>query len=90
MPDSPTIEQYLFRIQCDPNASNDPTSTAFFGEKTTVGDKVFKDDLASSVSWRLLADTEVTVGELTLTYAQVSAFVTAIAYQEKAAADAGK
>ncbi len=83
----PTVETYLFRIQTDPNASADPVGTAFFGEKTTVGDKVFKDDLASSVSWRLLDDKTVTVSGKTLTYAEVSAFVTAIAYQEKAGSE---
>jgi len=80
----PTVETYLFRIQTDPNASADPTGTAFFGEKTTVGEKVFRDDLATSVSWRLLDDKTITVAGKTLTYSEVSAFVTAIAYQEKA------
>ncbi len=80
----PTVETYLFRIQTDPNASADPVGTALFGEKTTVGEKVFKDDLATSVSWRLLDNKTITVDGQTLTYAKVSAFVTAIAYQEKA------
>lgn len=84
----PTVEEYLFRIQTDPNASADPISTAFFGKKTTVDGDVFKNDMAKSVSWRLL-DTEsaVTVDGVTLTYAQVSQFVTAVAYQQKAASE---
>ena len=81
----PTVEEYLFRIQTDPNSSADPVSTAFFGKRTTVDGDVFRNDMAKSVSWRLLnTEKSVTVDGVTLTYAQVSQFVTAIAYQQKA------
>ena len=81
----PTVETYLFRIQTDPNASASPVSTAYFGEATTVNGIVFRNDLAQTVTWPLQSDQTVTVSGTTLTYTQVSAFVTAIAYQEKAA-----
>ncbi len=78
------IESYLYRIQCDPHASADPTATAFFGEKVTVEGQVFDKPIASQVSWPLSSEDTVTVGELTLTYAEVSAFVVAIAHQVRA------
>jgi hypothetical protein len=78
-------ETYLFRIQTDPNTS--PTATAFFGEKVTVGETTFKNDIARTVNWNLTdQDQSITLGNKTLTYAEVSAFVTAIAYQELEAA----
>jgi hypothetical protein len=80
----PEIESYLYRIQTDPSASADPVATAFFGERATVEGQVFDRPIASQVSWPLGSGDTVTVGELTLTYAQVSAFVVAIAHQVRA------
>lgn len=83
---APTVTQELYRIQTDPNASADPIATAYFSEVTTVNGTTFCKELASQVSWRLLGtDKTTTIGGVTLTDAQVSAFVTAIAYREQAA-----
>jgi len=81
----PTIQTSLVRIQCDPASG---TATAFFEKQTTVDGTVFL-GAWTPVSW-LLADTEqsVVVDGITLTYAQVSAAVTLIAYQAKAVLDA--
>lgn len=79
---APTVEPYLARIQTDPNATP-ATATAFFGETTTINGVKFEAPW-KSVSWALADETKtVTVGGTTMTYAQVSAFVVAIAYQEK-------
>ena len=78
----PTIETSLARIQTDPASG---VVTAFFVEKTTVGAQVF---LApwTSVGWSLTdASKSVEVDGITLTYAQVSQAVVAIAYAERAA-----
>ena len=77
---------YLARIQTDPQGDN-PTATAFFGSTTTI-DGIIYESPWTSVGWSLGSDKPITVDGTTLTYAQVSAFVTAIAYQEKASADA--
>lgn len=81
-----TTETYLARIQTDPNSGPAPVATAFFGRTTTI-DGVKYEAPWTSVSWPLAAPKTVTVEGVTLTYAQVSAFVTAIAYAEKAAAE---
>ena len=78
-----TTETFLARIQTDPTGEN-PTATAFFGSATTIDGVVYQAPW-TSVNWPLNADTTVTVDGTTMTYAQVSAFVVAIAYQEKAA-----
>lgn len=79
----PTIETSLARIQTDPASG---VASAFFEQKTTVDDQVFLSSW-TQVSWSLTdEDKSVTVGNLTLTYAQVSAAVVAIAYAEKASA----
>ena len=75
-------ETFLYRIQTDPNASENPTATAFFQTKTTVEDEVFLGSL-KEVTWPLVSDKTVTVGELTLPYSTVSALVTAIVHQER-------
>lgn len=77
-----TTDTFLARIQTDPQGDN-PTATAFFGSATTIDGVVYQAPW-TSVNWPLNATTTVTVDGTTLTYAQVSAFVTAIAYQEKA------
>jgi len=79
---APIVTTTLQRIQTDPQGDA-PVATAYFEQKTTIDDQVFVAPW-TSVSWPLLSDDKVTVGGDTLTYAQVSAFVTAIAYQEKA------
>lgn len=88
--DAPVVstEIYLARIQTDPNAGAAPTATAFFGRVTTI-DGVRYEAPWVSYSWPLAeAGKSVTVGGLTLSYAQVSQFVVAVAYQEKALAEA--
>jgi hypothetical protein len=85
---APVVTTYLARIQTDPSQPN-AQATAFFATTTTIAGQTF-DAPWQSVSWKL-ADTEKSVtvevdGQpLKLTYAQVSAFVVAIAYQEKEA-----
>lgn len=73
---------FLARIQTDPQGDA-PVATAFFGSETTIDGVIYQAPW-SSVAWPLNSDKTVTVDGTTLTYAQVSAFVTAIAYQEKA------
>jgi hypothetical protein len=80
----PIVTTTLQRIQTDPQGDN-PIATAFF-EKTTVIDEQKYVSPWTQVTWPLLSDKTVTVGKLTLTYAQVSAAVTAIAYQENGSA----
>ena len=75
-------ETYLARIQTDPNSAN-PVATAFFGQKTTINGIDYEAPW-SSVSWPLASQSTITVNGVTLTYAEVSQFVVAIAYQEKA------
>ena len=78
----PTIETSLARIQTDPASG---VVTAFFEEKTTIGNQVFLSPW-TQVSWSLTdASKSVTVNGIELTYAQVSAAVVAIAYAERAA-----
>ena len=81
---SVTVETKLARIQTDPNASDDPIAYAYFEQKTVVGDQTFVAPWVS-VSWRLKDTKTVTLGGTTMSYAEVSAFVTAIAEQEYAA-----
>ena len=78
-----TTDTFLARIQTDPQGPS-PVATAFFGSATTIDGVVYQAPW-TNVQWSLGSDQTVTVDSLTLTYAQVSAFVTAIAYQEKAA-----
>lgn len=82
--DAPIVEPYLARIQTDPNATP-ATATAFFGETTTINGTKYEAPW-KSVSWALADETKtVTVNGVTMTYAQVSAFVVAIAYAERTA-----
>jgi hypothetical protein len=82
----PIITTTLQRIQTDPQGEA-PIATAFFEKKTIIDGQTYVAPW-TQVTWPLLSDKTVTVGELTLTYAQVSAAVTAIAYQENGAATA--
>ena len=85
---TPTVNVALARIQTDPNSGSDPIATAFFSKTTSIDGQNFEAPW-TSVSWRLGdADKSITLGEKTLTYAEVSSFVVAIAYAEKAALDA--
>lgn len=82
-------ETRLYRIQTDPNAGAAPFATAFFQTATTVDGREFAMPDMKQVSWPLRNEEKTTtIGGVTLTDAQVSAFVVAIAYREKAAADA--
>jgi hypothetical protein len=78
----PIIITTLQRIQTDPQGEA-PIATAFFEQKTTIDGQVFVAPW-TQVTWPLRSDKTITIGELTLTYAEVSAFVVAIAEQEKA------
>jgi hypothetical protein len=80
----PIITTTLQRIQTDPQGEA-PIATAFFEKKTIIDGQTYVAPW-TQVTWPLLSDKTVTVGDLTLTYAQVSAAVTAIAYQENGAA----
>jgi hypothetical protein len=82
----PIITTTLQRIQTDPQGEA-PIATAFFEKKTVIDGQTYVAPW-TQVTWPLLSDKTVTVGELTLTYAQVSAAVTAIAYQENGSASA--
>ena len=82
----PIITTTLQRIQTDPQGDA-PIATAFFEKKTIIDGQTYVAPW-TQVTWPLLSDKTVTVGELTLTYAQVSAAVTAIAYQENGSANA--
>jgi hypothetical protein len=76
----PIITTTLQRIQTDPQGEA-PIATAFFEKKTIIDGQTYVAPW-TQVTWPLKSDKTVTVGDLTLTYAQVSAAVTAIAYQE--------
>ena len=82
----PIITTTLQRIQTDPQGEA-PIATAFFEKKTIIDGQTYVAPW-TQVTWPLKSDKTVTVGDLTLTYAQVSAAVTAIAYQENGAATA--
>jgi hypothetical protein len=82
----PIITTTLQRIQTDPQGEA-PIATAFFEKKTIIDGQTYVAPW-TQVTWPLLSDKTVTVGDLTLTYAQVSAAVTAIAYQENGSASA--
>jgi hypothetical protein len=82
----PIITTTLQRIQTDPQGEA-PIATAFFEKKTIIDGQTYVAPW-TQVTWPLKSDKTVTVGELTLTYAQVSAAVTAIAYQENGSASA--
>ena len=80
----PIVNTYLARIQTDPQGDA-PSATAFFGETTTLNGKTFE-AVWQSVSWPLRGtDKSTTINGVTLTDAEVSAFVVAIAYREWAA-----
>ena len=82
----PIITTTLQRIQTDPQGEA-PIATAYFEKKTIIDGQTYVAPW-TQVTWPLKSDKTVTVGELTLTYAQVSAAVTAIAYQENGSATA--
>lgn len=77
---APSVTEQLVRIQSEV-ASGDVT--AFFEKSVTVDGTTFRQPWESA-SWNA-SDKEVTVGDLTLTYAQVMGLVVAIATQERAA-----
>jgi hypothetical protein len=73
----PIITTTLQRIQTDPQGEA-PIATAYFEKKTIIDGQTYVAPW-TQVTWPLLSDKTVPVGDLTLTYAQVSAAVTAIA-----------
>lgn len=77
----PIIETKLARIQTDPPTG---AATAFFTEKTTINGETFVSPSWKSVNWPLTSQETVTLDGLTLSYAEVSAFVVAIADRELA------
>lgn len=80
----PVVTEALVRIQTDPATGR---AQAYF-EKTVTIDGIAYAQPWQEVSWSLGAEKTVTIGDKTLTYAEVFAAVKAIAEQEKAAADA--
>ena len=78
----PTVTTTLQRIQTDPQGES-PVATAFFEKKTIIDGQTYVAPW-TSVNWPLNSDKTVAVNGITLTYAEVSAFVVAIATQEKA------
>ena len=79
----PIVVTTLQRIQTDPQGEA-PFATAYFEQKTVIDGQTYVAPW-TQVTWPLRSEKTVTLDELTLTYAQVSAFVVAIAEQEKAA-----
>jgi len=79
---NPIITTTLQRIQTDPQGEA-PIATAYFEKKTIIDGQTYVAPW-TQVTWPLRSDKTITIGELTLTYAEVSAFVVAIAEQEKA------
>jgi hypothetical protein len=77
-----TVTESLVRIQCDPASG---TAQAFFDKKVTVGDATYVSPGWTQVAWQIGSDKTVTVGDKTLTYAEVFLAVQAIANAEKAA-----
>lgn len=75
----PVVTEALVRIQTDPASGR---AQAFF-EKTVTIDGVAYAQPWQEVSWDLGAERTVTVGDKTLTYAEVFAAVQAIALQER-------
>ena len=78
---SQTVDTSLARVQSDPVGEN-PVAVAYFKQDTVIDGVVFSAPWTSA-SWPILSDKTITVGDITLSYAQVSALLTAIAYQEK-------
>ena len=81
-----TTTTFLARIQTDPRGDN-CVAEAFFGRETTVDGLKFQAPW-TSVSWPLNETKTVTVDGTTLTYAQVTECLKAIAFQAKAEKDA--
>ena len=80
---SATVTTRLVRIQTDPTSA-DATATAYFERTTIVGEQTFVAPWVP-VSWPINSQKTVTSAGKTLTYAEVSAFIVAIADQEYAA-----
>jgi len=85
MPDV-TVNTSLARIQTDPTGS-DPIATAYFSKTTTIDGQDFAAPW-TSVSWPLQSKKLVTLDGVEYPYHLASRLVTAIAYAEKAEADA--
>ncbi len=79
-------ETSIARIQTDPPIG---TATAFFENAVVVDGVKYPAQNWQQVTWSLTGTETVTVDGITLTDAQVSRAVTAIAYRVKEAADLG-
>lgn len=77
---TPTVTEQLVRIQSEVSTGD---VTAFFEKSVTLDGTTFRQPW-EPVSWNA-SDKTVTVGDLTLSYAQVMGLVVAIAMQERAA-----
>ena len=78
----PIITTTLARIQTDPQGDA-PVATAYFEQKTVIGDQTFVAPWKSA-SWPLQSAKTVTVDGVEYPYYLASQLVTAIAYQEYA------
>ena len=78
-----TVTTSLQRIQTDPQGEN-PVAVAFFSKATQIGNDTFVAPTWDKVSWSLTSSKKVSVNGVEYSYAEVSAAVTAIAYQELA------
>lgn len=78
-----TVTTNLARIQTDPQGDV-PIATAYFEQKTVIGDQTFVAPW-TSVSWPLQSPKTVTLNGVDYPYAFVSQLVVAIAYQERTA-----
>ncbi len=77
-----TVSTSLVRVQTDPQGDA-PVATAYFEQKTVIGDQTFVAPWKSA-SWPLQSAKTVTVDGVEYPYYLASQLVTAIAYQEYA------
>jgi len=78
----PIVVTTLQRIQTDPQGKL-LSQLPFLSRRPSFDGQTYVAPW-TQVTWPLRSDKTITIGELTLTYAEVSAFVVAIAEQEKA------
>lgn len=84
---SVTVTTKLARIQTEPNASDNPTATAYFSKATEVDGVVFNAPW-ESINWELKSSKTVMLDGVEYPYYLVSQLVTAIADQEYASQQA--
>lgn len=78
------MENKLYRIQTDPNASLSPIATAYYQTSLTVSGQTFVSPTLTQVSWPLHTGKMVTYDGQEYPYYLASALVVAIADQELA------